>query len=327
MGYGGFSPMYIGSVRFFKHLILTVLALLIIIPTIGCVYFATQYNTLKNLNTEIALELEILASFAAEFDQPADQVEPVESSEAGRDAYRDASSGANRMDGPVPYQMMHPHLFIENDFQFIDVTERTVYLTFDDGPTVLTPQVLDILKDRGVTATFFVVYSRGEFAETMYRRIVDEGHVLALHSASHDYRLIYSSVEAFLDDFARLSDMLEEVTGVKPELFRFPGGSNNSFIRGIQQEVIAELLRRGYTFYDWDVSSGSATPTASASSVYSNVINGVSARQRAIILMHDAGTSATVAALPRIIDTLATSGYQFKALDKTVRPTFFNYLD
>jgi peptidoglycan/xylan/chitin deacetylase (PgdA/CDA1 family) len=315
--------MYIGSVRFFKHLILTVIALLIIVPTIGCVYFVIQYNTLK---AQIALETELLTSLAAELDELdelADTDEPIENIEVNQDANR----GAGRMDGAIPYQLMHTHLFIENDFQFIDETEKTVYLTFDDGPTPLTPQVLDILKDHGVPATFFVVYRRGDFAEEMYRRIVDEGHVLALHSASHDYRLIYSSVEAFFDDFARLSDMLEEVTGVKPELFRFPGGSNNSFIRGMQQEVIAELLRRGYTYYDWDVSSGSATPTATVSSVYSNVINGVGSRQRAIILMHDAGTSATVTALPRIIDTLKASGYQFEILDKTVRPTFFNYLD
>ena len=319
--------MYFGSVRFFKHLILTIIALLIIVPTIGCVYFAVQY---KNLSAQVAFQMELMMSAAAgsgelfDEDEPTDNAEPTDSDEPVDSGERMGPGETDTTAVPIGYQLMHPHLYVENDFQYIAETEKTVYLTFDDGPTALTPQVLDILKDHGVRATFFVVYRRGEFAETMYNRIIDEGHVLAHHSASHDYNKIYASVEAFLDDFALLSDMLEEVTGVKPELFRFPGGSNNSYVRAIRQEVIAELLRRGYTYYDWEVSAGSASAAANESSIYSNVINGTLGRQRAIILMHDAGTSATVTALPRIIDTLKASGYKFEVLNKNVRPAFFN---
>jgi peptidoglycan/xylan/chitin deacetylase (PgdA/CDA1 family) len=309
--------MYIGSVRFFKHLILMVLALLIIIPMIGCSYFAVQY---KNLHAQVTFQLGLLTPLAPVPDEPVgyskasgtdetnrtDEVNGTDENGADNAAGDNAANADNAKAVPIPYQLMYPHLYIENDFQYIEATEKTIYLTFDDGPTLLTPQVLDILKDKGIHATFFVMYQQGNFAETMYKRIVDEGHALALHSASHDYNRIYASVEAFLDDFAFLSDTLEEVTGVKPELFRFPGGSNNSYVRKIQQELIAELLRRGYTYYDWDVSSASSSAAANTSSIYSSVINGVSGRHSAIVLMHDAGTSATVTALPGIIDTLAT---------------------
>jgi len=309
--------MYVGSVRFFKHLILSVIALLIIIPTVGCVYFAVQYQSLKALNFEQIAEysatdekdahegggLDILAVYAS--DETAIEDEPVARA--------------------LSYQTLYPQLYVENDFSFITETENTVYLTFDDGPTSLTPQVLNILKEHGIVATFFVLYQTGDEARALYNRIVDEGHTLAVHSATHDYRVIYQSVEAFLEDFAALSDMLVEVTGVQPEIFRFPGGSFNRYNMIIQQELIAEMLRRGYQYYDWDVSSGSSTNTATRESIYSNVMRGISGRKQAVVLMHDAGTSATVAALPDIITSLKASGYTFEALDKTIRPVCFNY--
>ena len=319
--------MYIGSVRFFKHLILTVIALLIIVPTVGCVCLALECHKLKVLVQEQAALIQLAAAeITAEEDgavEPASEDEPKTNDPVltvyAADQLPDMTAGA------IPYQLKYPQLYVENDFQYVAETEKTIYLTFDDGPTGLTPQVLDILKSRGVPATFFVVHRAGGDSQALYRRIVDEGHTLAAHSASHDYKKIYSSVEAFLDDFAVLSDTLEEVTGVKPELIRFPGGSINNYNKSIQTELIAELLRRGYTYYDWDVSSGSSTNTATVSSVYSNVINGVSGKQRAIVLLHDAGTSATVTALPDIIDTLAASGYKFEALDKKVMPACFDY--
>jgi len=308
--------MYIGSVRFFKHLILSVVALLIIVPTTCCVYFAFQYNSVKaQLN-------ELIAS--AEEQNGTD----LQDEEHRESPFTSVYASEEIPSEPVyafPYQLMYPDLYVENDFQYINVTENTVYLTFDDGPTTLTPQVLDILRDNDVRATFFVVYKSGDDAAALYRRIVDEGHTLAVHSASHDYRIIYQSVDAFLDDFSLLSNMLEEVTGVKPEIFRFPGGSINSYNRMIYQELIAEMLRRGYTYYDWNVSSGSSTNTATRDSIYSNVMRGISNKQKAIVLMHDAGTSATVAALPGIISSLKASGYNFDVLTKEIMPTNFDY--
>ena len=316
--------MYIGSVRFFKHMILTVIALLIIVPTIGCVCLALQYHKLKTIVAEQTLFIQTSAAEAATIAETAAFAAIAEAAAAVDDIVQ-TDNGESLLKEPIPYQLKYPQLNIENDFQYIAETEKTIYLTFDDGPTGLTPQVLDILKNYDIPATFFVVHRTGADAKAIYKRIVDEGHTLAAHSTSHDYKKIYSSVEAFLDDFAVLSDMLEEVAGVKPELIRFPGGSINNYNKSIRQELISELLRRGYTYYDWDVSSGSSTNTATVSSIYSNVINGAAGKQRAIVLLHDAGTSATVTALPGVIDSLKASGYTFEALNKKIIPTCFDY--
>ena len=311
--------MYIGSVRFFKHLILLTITLLIIVPTVGFIYFAIQYNSLKVLGTAPALSGVPPMSQEVPNAVFASEEYPDDMSDA------DISNDSGVPDVPLDYQLEYPQLYVENDFQFITETEKTIYLTFDDGPSGLTPRVLDILKDRGVHATFFVVYQDGEEAKALYKRIVDEGHTLAIHTASHNYKKIYQSVESYLDDFAVISDMLEDVTGVKPEIFRFPGGSFNKYNMEIQMALAAEMLRRGYVYYDWDVSAGSSTNTATRDTIYSHVVNGVSGKQRAIVLMHDAGTSATVAALPDIIDALKASGYKFQVLNKSVKPACFDY--
>ena len=320
--------MYIGSIRFFKHLILTVIALMIIIPTAGCVFLAHQYN---NLKIQSAAKIDALASTVP----TALSEESVSAQPGDEDKKAGSSFVVYAADKPpetqetptpsFPYQSAYPELYVDNDFKYVAETEKTAYLTFDDGPTKLTPKILDILKSKGVKATFFVKYQGSDEAKALYRRIVDEGHTLALHTASHDYKKIYQSVDSFLADYAILSDMLEDVTGVKPDIFRFPGGSINSYNKEIYQELIAEMLRRGYTYYDWDVSAGSSTSTATAAAIYSNVINGISGRQRAIILMHDAGTSATVTALPDIIDTLKASGYKLEVLNRTIKPSCFGY--
>lgn len=230
--------------------------------------------------------------------------------------------------GNMEYQNLFPDLYVENDFQFTDTEEKICYLTFDDGPSVAsTGQILDILKENNIKATFFVVYAEGEEAEALYKRIIAEGHTIGIHSASHDYDLIYSSVEAYLTDFEKLSSHIEGITGVKPEIFRFPGGSINTYNSYIYQELIAEMLRRGYTYYDWNVSSGDASfsPTAK-DKVVNNVLSGSLKQDNAIVLMHDSyGHTSTVEALPDIIQGLKNQGYSFAALDKSVTPWCFGY--
>lgn len=313
--------MYLGSVRFFKHLILSVIALLIIVPTVSCICLGVAYH---NLKAEFSAYQSNLGIPLTDAENPEDAAE-TNGDGSGFTAY--AADDLGKSDIPPDYQSKYPELYIDNDFIYSQDTQNTVYLTFDDGPTGLTPQVLDILKQYGIHATFFVVYQNGEEAKALYQRIVDEGHTLAVHTASHEYKTIYKSIDNYLDDFARLSDMLEQVTGEKPEIFRFPGGSINSYNRGIYQELISEMLRRGYTYYDWDVSSGSSTKSASKASIFSNVLNGVSGKSRPIVLLHDAGSSATVSALPDIIEQLTASGYTFDVLTKDVRPTCFDYPD
>ncbi len=227
----------------------------------------------------------------------------------------------------LEYQNLYPQLYVENDYKYVTPDHKVCYLTFDDGPHIEnTTAVLDTLKENNAKATFFVIYQEGEAMEKLYKRIVDEGHTIAVHTASHKYYEIYASVEAYLEDFAKISDYIESVTGVKPELFRFPGGSVNSYNVEVYQEIIAEMTRRGYTFYDWNVSSGDAAgANVAVDRIVTNSLKGNELLEK-IVLMHDgAGHQNTVRALPQIIEGMKSEGYVFEGLNKDVQPTRFGY--
>lgn len=182
-----------------------------------------------------------------------------------------------------------------------------VYLTFDDGPSANTDQILDILDEYGVKATFFVVGKEGY--NDQYRRIVEEGHTLGMHSYSHVYRDIYESVEAYGQDLGKLHTYLYELTGVDSRIVRLPGGSSNTVSKDKIQDIIAYLGQQGMTYYDWNVSSGDATSGyVSAQQIADNVLNHVSEHHTSIVLMHDAsGKNTTVEALPIILEKILES--------------------
>lgn len=187
---------------------------------------------------------------------------------------------------------------------------------------------MDLLKEKGIKATFFINYNDSLESQEVYKRMISEGHTIGIHSTCHQYATIYQSPEAFLEDFAQTALMLEQVTGVKPEIFRFPGGSINSYNKAIYQQLIGEMTRRGYTYYDWNVSSDDATSTTTKIQIYDNVVNGVQKYNKSIVLMHDAGNKFdTLSALPEIIDNLQNSGYSFFPLTKEVQPVSFDYID
>lgn len=232
-------------------------------------------------------------------------------------------------EGTFDYQSKYSSLYIENDFDFVDKEGKVCYLTFDDGPNKdITPRILDILKEYNVKATFFVVYRDGSAERALYKRIVEEGHTIAVHTASHNYNNIYASVDAYLNDFEKISKQIEKTTGVKPSIFRFPGGSINTYNIEIYQELIPEMIRRGYVYYDWNVSSGDASASrVSVSKITNNVLNGCKkGSDDKIVLMHDgSGHGKTASALPDIIKGLQKQGYTFAALDNTVAPTMFGF--
>lgn len=182
-----------------------------------------------------------------------------------------------------------------------------VYLTFDDGPSANTDQILDILDEYGVKATFFVVGKEGY--NDQYRRIVEEGHTLGMHSYSHVYRDIYESVEAYGQDLEKLHTYLYELTGVDSRIVRLPGGSSNTVSKDKIQDIIAYLEQQGMTYYDWNVSSGdAASGYVSAQQIADNVLNHVSEHHTSIVLMHDAsGKNTTVEALPIILEKILES--------------------
>ncbi len=181
-----------------------------------------------------------------------------------------------------------------------------VYLTFDDGPSDNTDAILDILASYNVKATFFVVGKNDEESLERYKRIVEEGHTLAMHSYAHDYGKIYESEQSFIDDYKKLSKLLYDTTGVTCNLYRFPGGSSNK-VSDTDISVYVEFLNtENVRYFDWNVSSGDAAAgNYSSDDIIENVMSNVVKYKESVVLMHDtAAKDKTVEALPDILEAL-----------------------
>ena len=183
---------------------------------------------------------------------------------------------------------------------------RKVYLTFDDGPSSNTGRILDVLAEYDVKATFFVVGKEEEKYQPLYKRIVEEGHTLAMHSYSHKYNEIYQSKESFVEDLTKLQEFLYDTTGVWCRYCRFPGGSSNTVSSVDIHELIAYLDEQDMSYFDWNVSSGDASSSyISSEAIVRNSTMKLGDFKEAIILMHDAaGKNTTVDALPKLIEQI-----------------------
>jgi peptidoglycan/xylan/chitin deacetylase (PgdA/CDA1 family) len=184
---------------------------------------------------------------------------------------------------------------------------KRIYLTFDDGPSSNTDKILDILDSYGIKATFFVVGKSGY--DEQYKRIVNEGHTLAMHSYSHKYSEIYQSLDTYKADLLKLHDFLYELTGVDSKIVRFPGGSSNTISKVDMGELISYLDEQNMIYFDWNVSSQDASSvTKSTQDIADNVINGLGKFNNSVVLFHDASNKdTTVEALPIIIDKVLES--------------------
>ncbi len=183
---------------------------------------------------------------------------------------------------------------------------RRIYLTFDDGPSCYTDDILDILKQYDVKATFFVVGKTDEESLKAYQRIVDEGHTLGTHSYSHKYNEIYKSVDAYAADLRKLQELIYDTTGIWSRYTRFPGGSSNTVSTVDMQLLMEYLEEQGIVYYDWNVSSGDAqSGYISVQTIEDNVMRNIEKHDTAIVLMHDAADKkTTVEALPIIIERI-----------------------
>ena len=187
--------------------------------------------------------------------------------------------------------------------------KKEVYLTFDDGPsTLVTGRVLDILKEENVKATFFIVSERVYNRENVLRRIAAEGHTLGVHSATHIYSDIYASDEALLKDVATCDNVITRVTGIKPKVYRFPGGGSSA--RERQTKLLEE---RGYQVVGWNAVCGDAEiRNAAPNTLVQETVKTSEGKQQVILLLHDsASNKATAQALPQIIEYYRSQGYAF----------------
>ena len=191
----------------------------------------------------------------------------------------------------------------------------TVYLTFDDGPSKYTRDLLDILAKYDVKVTFFVVnYGYNDVIGEEYAA----GHSVGVHSATHDFHAIYASEEAFFEDLQVMNDIVYNQTGAYADIIRFPGGSSNtisSFNPGIMTRLAEAVTERGYQYFDWNVSAGDAGETTDPDQVYQNVIDGIQQHETSVVLMHDS-KSYTVEAVERILLWCIENGYDLRPLTK-----------
>ncbi len=202
---------------------------------------------------------------------------------------------------------------------------RTVCLTFDDGPSANTEAILQILQEKGVPATFFVVAYEGNQKYMPYiADILAQGHQLAMHSASHDYAKIYQSDDAFWQDIAELRQALEPYTDLDAvKWLRFPGGSTNTVSykyggKGLMQTLMEQCAEKGYEWIDWNVSAEDATrKRPDAAQILTNIRHDAEGRDNCVVLMHDTkATGETVKALPDIIDWFREEGYTFMTVER-----------
>lgn len=198
---------------------------------------------------------------------------------------------------------------------------KTMYLTFDDGPSEEnTDKVLDILRERNIKATFFLVGENVRKHPEVARRIVAEGHTIGIHCDNHDYDALYVSVDSYVADFEKAGQTVYEVTGVETNLFRFPGGSINAFNKKTGKAIIREMTSRGYLYYDWNASLEDAVKNPDPKQLIENGVSTTLGRKKVVLLAHDV-VGSTNLCLEELLDSLPE--YEMKPLSEDVEPIRF----
>ncbi len=221
-----------------------------------------------------------------------------------------------------PYAELYTDMVVTAPENYVR-EEGVVYLTFDDGPSENTYSVLHYMEKYNLKATFFVVPRRTEECYEKMRAIVNGGHSIGVHSTTHEYTEIYASVDAFLADFNEAWNMIYEATGVKTEIYRFPGGSVNDFNEDTREAIVEEMTRRGFRHYDWNVESNDVNG-ATWTEMYNSIPADIANTSRAIVLMHDsAPRENTVYVLEDVIKVLLNEGYKFDKIHNDTQPIQF----
>lgn len=273
-----------------KRLIIVTLLTLILTPSVCCVALMLQVRGLNRRIDEMAKRLELL-----------EQTSDSRLSNLGGESpmlYASAQTGAVLEAGGKPLQELG------DEEQSTSEAQHKVYLTFDDGPSIYTSEILDILAENDIKATFFVVGKEDERSQEMIQRIVEEGHTLGMHSYSHKYSELYASLDSFEDDFTRQRTYLEELTGETCRFYRFPGGSSNTVSEVSMREFADYLDSQDMVFFDWNISSGDGSKRLlDVDTLVKNCTSDLEQKSTAVVLMHDsADKRTTVDALPQIIE-------------------------
>lgn len=203
--------------------------------------------------------------------------------------------------------------------------DHVAYLTFDDGPNKEnTTKILKILKDEQIHATFFLTGNNVERYPDVVKAIYESGNAIGIHSYSHDYKKIYASPQAYMDEVDKTAGLIYDVIHVRPVISRAPGGTSGHFTKAFWQA----LNQEGYIEVGWNSLTGDADGTGkTAGKEVENIKKQLALRpylhSHLVILMHDAsGHQATVEALPELIKLLKSQGYIFRVVTTAIPPSW-----
>lgn len=199
--------------------------------------------------------------------------------------------------------------------------KKTAYLTFDDGPSDVTREIIEVLDQYKIKATFFLIAGQiTDEKEDIVKELVEKGHTIGIHTYSHKRKEIYSSVDACLDDFEKAYDRIYELTNIKPTVYRFPYGSQNVSVCNICKEVMEKMEEKGLVFYDWNVDSRDFSGSPSEYSILKN-ISLFSKYNEPVIIMHDSKKNKiTAKVLPQVIERIKSAGYEFDTVENRSEP-------
>ena len=280
-----------------KKIIVRAIVCMILFPTVGCIFLGVRLYQKDRFAKSMTERISFLEKALQKSVEETDRLEAL--LEAEEEIEQEALSEQVEEIIPEEEEIPEEDAAVENE-------SRKVYLTFDDGPSIYTEELLDILAQYDVKATFFVTGKGKEGYGDTYRRIVEEGHTLGMHSYSHEYSNIYESLENFEQDFGELQNFLYNETGIISRYYRFPGGSSNQVSSVDIHEMTDYLDAMDITYFDWNISAGDANSNpVSSEEIVNRVMDALPSHQVAVVLMHDAANKrSTVDALPELIEKI-----------------------
>lgn len=349
--------MYFGSVRFYKHLIYTVMVIISILAIIGFVFLISLIIPESDVHAEAITYNDSMTSNSDSVVDPNNNFSYNDDINSNENEAKNDSLSSNNQSSDTE----KTHENKNDDTDKININEentddsneqteaknfdlypelvcdepvvekkrnKTAYLTFDDGPSTSTLAILDILKEYDVKATFFVVTGSYNSSNLyLLNDILEQGHAIGIHSNTHEYTKIYESLDSYLEDLNNAYNAIYNQTGIRVNIVRLPGGSINSFNEVTKQEITDELLDRNFRYYDWNVSFQDAKKNITADEIYQNALSGINKLdgEDLIILAHDyQNNDQTLIALKKVIATLSDLDYEFGVINNTVEPITFS---
>lgn len=193
----------------------------------------------------------------------------------------------------------------------IPKSDKIAYITIDDGPSKYTDQILDILKENNVEATFFMMNNNMKLFKEQVKRMADEGHSQGFHSITHNVDKLYKTPQATLKEFDTCQNTLKDITGITSKLIRLPYGSKPY----MPKESHDILIKNKYKIWDWNLDT--LDWKSSTDNIVSNILYYGRNRPNLVILMHE--KEQTVKALDSMIKVLKERGYDIEPITENMQ--------